>query len=135
MFCKFENIIDRGAAVKYFKDNGFNNGGSTIWAKPDLPLVQRVPQSLLFGAKYLLCNKWGLPKARAWADLEDYSLWVDGEMAIKAAVVDGALKVDYGTGWEDYLNGAEWNEIVSTRSKTIEQAAEMKGKGKGKMKE
>ncbi|CAK0828827.1 unnamed protein product, partial [Prorocentrum cordatum] len=45
------------------------------------------------------------------------------------------MKVEYGTGWEDYLTSAEWEKILQESHDTLSWSIGKKGVGKGKGKD
>ena len=83
--------------MKNFKDDGFMIEADAVWAKSDLPLNERVAQSVVFGAKHLM-SKWGESKSSVWVDVGDHLFWFDGQLALKAEVDNQTLKVSYEPG-------------------------------------
>ena len=105
--------------------------GKRVWAKEEQPLGLRVARQTLFGAKWML-SQWGYVKTSMWVDEDTFTLHMGNEKVLKAIVVDGALKVEYGTGWEDYLTSAEWKKILQESQDTFSRSTGKKGVGKGK---
>ena len=107
-----------------------------MWANVEKPVEDRVPQSILIRAKYLLI-KWGTPKEQLWVDPATNTLSYDNKVAISTKVIDLKLSIDFQEGWAEYVKGGEWDTLVKEASSGLDRKREqyMKGKGKGQGKE
>ena len=127
MFTKFSSKGDRDAAVAKLR-NSCKGGGSSVWAKPDLPLNERTLKTLTLGAKYIM-EAWGWHQSDLWAEPEEGTLKLAGEMILKAAIKNGSITIEYGEGWEQYLitdRFPEMKELLISLDGKIK-----KGGGKG----
>jgi len=129
LFCKFPSTVEADVAVKHFKSTKYNVGGHSVWAKPDAPLLQRVVQSALFGAKHLM-GQWGEPRSSMWIDLEESALYWKDEMALKVQVAGQTLNIENGPEWGAYFKAKEWDDIIGVQEAKLKQ--NVKGKGGGK---
>ena len=129
---KFENKGDRDAAVRMLKEGGFQEGGQKIWAKPDEMLKVRVIKDLVFDTKNLLIG-WSWDKRGIWA--ESGMVWMGNDMVLEGVTDGKALKVNYGTKWEEYLNDSvhpRFMELLaSLKAKLATANSVCKGLGKG----
>ena len=103
-----------------------------MWAKPDFPFEERTMRHLVFGAKRVMTD-WGYDKA--WADPENGTLSRGGERVMCATIESKVLKIDYGTGWQEFLIA----DVAHPEFKTLlhniqDKLAKTPSKGKGKTK-
>ena len=107
IFAKFADKNQRDDAVSVLRRARCQQDGKDVWAKPDLPFEERTMRHLVFGAKRVMTD-WGYDKAGLWADPENGSLSLGGERVMCATIEGKVLKIDYGTGWQEFLNAATW---------------------------
>ena len=102
VFLKFESQTERDRALavlnKVEKTGEFND----LWAEADQPSEVRAVQQVSFGAKWLL-HKWDYVKSSMWVDEEAGVLWMGQDEVLRAFVSGAGLVVEYGSGWEEYL--------------------------------
>ena len=110
-------------------------GGNAIWAKEDLPLEERIPQSLLFGLKKLMIG-WGYEKMAVWVDLSKNQLLVGTDIVIALTVEEKELKTDIAKDWQDDLRkDSDFTKLLDeSKEKLRLGGAATKGLGKGKVK-
>ena len=119
--------------VKRFKDAKYTHNGYSIGAKREMPLTQRVMQSLLFGAKRTLVDG-GETKHIMRVDLANDSPWWSNDMAFKVKAGNDELLIECGPAWGTYMESQEWREIAATQSTKLQRNTTAKGKGVGRAK-
>ena len=76
-----------------------------------------------------------------WADEGTGTFTLGDEQVLSATVSNGQVHTAYGTGWEEYLKGEEWDDLVQRaggklaggmRKRAEKGAPKGKGKGNGK---
>ena len=133
LFAKFQNTADRDAAVSQMRGAKLWNNNSEIWAKPDMPLPDRVVNTVTFGLKRLLVS-WGWDKFALWVDTDQNTLKLWDELIVKANIDDSALKLSFGPEWEVYFkDDKEVQTLLKSQSDKLQRGS-AKGKGKGKRK-
>ena len=135
VFAKFSSKTERDAAVKLFRSNKLILGGNAIWAKEDLPLEERIPQSFLFGLKKLMIG-WGYEKMAVWVDLSKNQLLVGTDIVIALTVEGKELKTDIAKDWQDDLRkDSNFTKLLDdSKEKLRLGGAATKGLRKGKVK-
>ena len=135
VFAKFSSKAERDAAVMLFRSNKLILGGNAIWAKEDLPLEERIPQSFLFGLKKLMIG-WGYEKMAVWVDLSKNQLLVGTDIVIALTVEEKELKTDIAKDWQDDLRkDSDFTKLLDeSKEKLRLGGAATKGLGKGKVK-
>jgi len=132
IFAKFADKNQRDDAVSVLRRARCQQDGKDVWAKPDLPFEERT--MLVFGAKRVMTD-WGYNKAGLWADPENGSLSLGGERVMCATIEGKVLKIDYGTGWQEFLNADVAHPEFKTLLQNIQdKLAKKPSKGKGKTK-
>ena len=76
--------------------NGGEEGGESIWAKPDRKIEERVIGTLVFGTKRLVDKS-------LWADPDSGKVTFGTEMVLIGQLVDKKLVIEFGEGWKEYL--------------------------------
>eukprot|EP00972_Heterocapsa_arctica_P051057 7505817-Heterocapsa_arctica.AAC.1 len=61
-----------------------------LWARPDLPLEVRIPETVLFAFKRTLVE-WGFARSIVRVDTDAANVKVGGELALSAKCVGGQL--------------------------------------------
>ena len=134
IFAKFADKNQRDDAVSVLRRARCQQDGKDVWAKPDLPFEERTMRHLVFGAKRVMTD-WGYDKAGLWADPENGSLSLGGERVMCATIEGKVLKIDYGTGWQEFLNADVAHPEFKTLLQNIQdKLAKKPSKGKGKTK-
>ena len=104
-----------------------------MWANIPKPIEERAPLKVLSEAKKLF-TKWGLPGETLWVDPDSSTLSYVKKPVISAKVEDLTLNVSFESGWEEYVQGEEWDALIrdATWGLNKKKQATEKGKGKGK---
>ena len=131
IFAKFWEQTGRDSVVQTLRKKTFKESGKTVWAKPDKALPQRVLNSCVFGAKYML-KEWGYTNNSVWADPEEGKVWVGDDIAIQVSIDSGTLKVEYGAGWEEWLTHADFPGFPQMVQKLRNKLEQHPDKGVGK---
>jgi len=74
-------------------------------------------------------EKWGWTKRAMWADEVLGVFWVGDEKVLSVSIGNAELQINYELGWEDYLKGDEWSDIVERAAGKLSDSS---GKGTGK---
>ena len=134
IFAKFADKNQQDDAVSVLRRARCQQDGKDVWAKPDLPFEERTMRHLVFGAKRVMTD-WGYDKAGLWADPENGPLSLGGERVMCATIEGKVLKIDYGTGWQEFLNADVAHPEFKTLPQNIQdKLAKKPSKGKGKTK-
>ena len=133
LFAKFKSQQLRDWAVGVLGKAKLQHEGAKIWVTKDLPLMEIIERSVLFGMKNLVVE-WGVPKSDVWVDADANTVSVEKEMALEAKVNDGVLVVRYGKEWQEYLKSEAWATIIEKAKSRLEILRNGKGTGKGKSK-
>ena len=138
IFAKFASKGQRDTAANLLQKARMTEGGSPVWARPDHPLEMRVLRSLVFGTKYVM-KQWGY--SGLWADAEEGTgvLWYGSDLVFSVKIVDRNLSIDYGPGWEEFLNDdgfPDFTDKLAALNNKLQQARPLnkgvpKGTGKG----
>ena len=139
VFAKFTSKAECEDAITKINEKKLQYGGQTIWAKPDKPLEQRVPHSVLFAVKKMLTSKeWGFASKSLWVDKDEQVLNIGkDEKILHVSVVEAKLKIVYGEGWQEYLttdNEVYANILADAEDKASRGTVATKGIVKGKSK-
>ena len=121
---KFGTKGERDNAVKIFRKAGCQEGGQTIWMKPDLPIEERVRHSFVFGLKYFLSEQWGWENNAIWVEPKGGDdgklglIWIktkqnkDSEVAVTMLIIENKVVLRYGEGWEAYFHHKEYHGFI-----------------------
>eukprot|EP00929_Paragymnodinium_shiwhaense_P081765 TRINITY_DN42878_c0_g1_i1.p2 TRINITY_DN42878_c0_g1~~TRINITY_DN42878_c0_g1_i1.p2 ORF type:complete len:147 (+),score=39.07 TRINITY_DN42878_c0_g1_i1:159-599(+) len=132
LFAKFRDTHERDAALRRLRDKSSRDGDNEYWAKPDMPLEQRVVQSFLFGAKYLFA-KWGFAKTALWVDLDKSEFYVGNGEVANVTMKSGKLEVKVATDWKaDLVDDPEWKKLIEMAETKLGAKGKGAEKGKGK---
>ena len=86
-----------------------------VRCKPDLPINERFVYSVLFGFKYLLCTLWSKYLGKEGrVDLAKGVVKIKGELALAVTFGAEGPVIQYESGWEQWLHGADWQGIVDS---------------------
>ena len=100
--------------------------GQDVRCKPDLPVDQRFVYTVLFGLKYLLCKAWGKYSGRqVKVSMESVMVMVMGKPAVSIVFTDFTPEIRYEQGWQTYMQGYEWEEIIAGATERLDKAREM----------
>ena len=102
-----------------------------MWAKPDLPVEVRAPESYLFGLKKVLVG-WGFAKACVRVDTAERNLKVGGELVVSTSVVGGRLRHAWHGSWATWAELHQSDEVVQLGRRVAEALGRAGGGGKGK---
>ena len=133
LFVKFADKRSRDIAVAKFRGAYLQRSGKAVWAKADLPIQQRVPESYLFGLKRVLVE-WGFNRGVVRVDTTAGSLTVAGEQVVASMVVGGRLQNSWCGAWADWAELHQATEVVELGRRAAEalgRAAAGGGGGKG----
>ena len=132
VFGRFSSLADRDVAVKKVSQAKLSFDGQKLWAKQDKPLMQRIPESVLFGIKRLLMTKMDLHRGSLWVHLSTRELHFEKELAIRVTCQDGVINLTYGTEWETYMTSEDpgFEDIAKDANAKLRHFT-MKGRGKG----
>ena len=83
--------------------------GKPTWAREDLPIERRVPETFLFALKKQLVE-WGYSKQEVKVDRMALTLSVDGGVVATAAVKENKFSIDFDLDW------ALWEAFAIARS-------------------
>ena len=101
-----------------------------MWAKADMPLRSRIQNSVVFAAKRYLAD-WGYNKAALWADPDNNTLQLAGDLVMKVGIENETVKVHYEPGWEEQFQETGWENTLKQFNEKLNRGAN-KGAGKGK---
>ena len=59
IFAKFKSQAERDTAIGLIKSSNDSVSGTEVWAKPEVPLEQRVVKDIAFGAKHVMSEVCG----------------------------------------------------------------------------
>lgn len=128
VFAKFLSQTDRDTAISLL-----HNTNDGTWAKPDMPLEERIVRKIILGAKYIMSTKWGWAKSDLWADLDKGTLALGGEVMFTVNFVRGAEpSLIYAPGWQEYLWDMAHPEFRELVENAVGQARKGIGKGTSK---
>ena len=134
IFANFSHNGDRDEAVRLLRKAGCTEGGNTVWAKQDQNLQTRILTTFVFATKRFM----GYDGRSVWADVETGSVWLGEDMVATASIQGKTLAIEYGEGWESFLNDAEFPDFKDMVRKLQDKLASAgdpaKGKGIGKNK-
>ena len=121
IFAKLANKSQRDDAVSVLRRARCQQDGKDVWAKPDLQFEERTMRHFVLGAKRVITD-WGYDKVGLWADPEKGTLSLGGERVMCATIESKVLKIDYGTGWQEFLNA----DVAHPDFKTLLQNIQIK---------
>ena len=130
LFCKYASKHDRDLVVEDLRPKHLACNGKNVWSKPDLPLNQRVSESVLFALKRLMVS-WSYEKKSLWVDKDTNSLKIGGEIIMKVSVKDQTLAPSFGDGWYDHIRCDEFEQVINDADAKL-KSTPTKGLGKGK---
>ena len=86
-----------------------------------------------------MLSEWSWHKKRLWVDKEKQCLTCGGDSVLEVGIVDGALTISYGDGWEDYIFSTEhpdnvyWKDTLQAAGEKLKKKVKAaKGLRKGK---
>ena len=137
VFGKIKSVEARNAAVIAIQRARIQYLGTAIWAKEDLPIEKRIPESFLFGLKKVMLG-WKYTTEEVYVDKTDHILSVGvgrtRERIVTATVADGRFMAKWATEWEawtEYSSSAEVQALCKKATETLQRSA-TKGSGRGK---
>ena len=126
LFARFPSGAARDLALRKFRMAKTTYNNKSVRCKPDLPIEKRFAYSVLFGLKYLLCTAWKKYEGKkVQVDLESGTVKVEGYLVVTIEVGTGDPSVQYKDGWEQWLHGDEWKEIVGGATERLKKAREL----------
>ena len=69
-----------------------------------------------------------------WVDDHAGVLYMGQDQVLHEFTSDNRLHIEYGAGWDEYLQDREWKDIVKMAEEKLSHGQGAKGKGKGKEK-
>ena len=132
LFFKVDSPATRTKAVDYLRKARLQYESKVVWAKEDLLIQKRAPESFLFGRKKQLIA-WGYSKEEVYVNTSHLSLSVAGTAIVKSKVVENALQLlwaDEWGDWDEFTQSPEVKQLIDRAN--IALAKSTKGKGKGK---
>ena len=130
LFAEFPTLSERDWAITKIRQGRQEWDGRVVWAKVDLPLEERLPESFAFSVKKLMV-KWGWSKHALVVDRDTSTLYLGSDKVLSSSVSGNSFKVQYGDGWENDLKYPNFTEMLNQAQCKVTMSKGME-KGKGK---
>ena len=134
LFMRFASKAQCDTATSLLKNARRLREGKTVWARPELPIEQRVAESFLFGCKKMFLD-WDYNKKVTFVDTDTLSLSIDRQLVLKVSVTQRKLNAEWQgswASWQELQDSSELAALVTKASTSLgDSAGKTKGTGKG----
>ena len=133
LWLQFDGTEKANDALSAMKEALKND--TEAWCNFDLPIEQRVVNSVLFGMKAQLVA-WKLPKKYLNVDTDTDTITAGGKDIVRASVVGDTLSIEWIAAdwaqWEELQQSPEIDSIIAKAREKLAQSSKEMGKGAGK---
>ena len=130
LYAEFASGADQDRAISKIRTARITWNGATIWAKPDLPLEQRLPESFAFSVKRVMVE-WGWSRSALYVDREETTLYLGSEKVMSSKVSGYTLELSFGDGWQQELRDPKLDDLFNAAQEKLTKKSRVKGQGKG----
>ena len=135
VFVKFNNAFLRERAMERFNSMNVGLNAKRSFMSPDLPIVERVLRSYLFGLKRMLVE-WEFQKNSVHVDTNLQTLSVEGKLIVKVEVKDHKLIANWVDEdwriWRELMEDPKFVQLQVNAQESLDKGKRGASKGKGR---
>ena len=141
LFVKFGTTAQATAALEILREkchgeNRARQADNEMWCNYERPVEERAVRNILFGTKYLLSDKFKLPKSYVKVDEDACTLKAGGEPVMTVSINQDKVHIRWHKKeweeWAELVQSPEFVEIVKAAERKISDSFAAKSKGDGK---